>query len=142
MAKNQSKDLHDTSLLYEMFQTFNRLCFNSELPDCEIKVGRKSSDGCCRIKGNHCQIIISRRFEWTKENLETIMLHEMTHLYIGNVLKIYFDGLFGHGWVFKYFWLKFWVKYGINIFRFIKPKKSTLKLNIDIWLGKLLDFFF
>ena len=56
----------------------------------------KQKDGLILSK-----IYIGQNFVATEENLESIIVHEMIHMYVRSIENVRFDGLLGHGHHFR-----------------------------------------
>lgn len=105
----------DKQELKRRYNEYNTLYFGGRLGKCTLSynyitpLGRYVYDQKTRST-----IIISKNVRWTDEAISDVLVHEMVHMYLRTVLHIRFDGLFGHGPVFRLVCLRLRLKYGLN----------------------------
>ena len=101
--------------LKRRYNEYNSLYFGGRLGKCALSYNYITAFGryIYDQKGKST-IIISKNVRWTDEALSDVLIHEMLHMYLGTVLHIRFDGLFGHGPIFKLMCLRLRLKYGLN----------------------------
>ena len=104
----------------KLFIEYNGLYFNAELPLCEIRVSshhryyglfqyRRNSQNKAVCKS----ITISDLFDYTEENLRSVLVHEMIHYYLIHKRKL-FDAA-GHGPEFQEMMNELNAKYDLKI---------------------------
>lgn len=97
----------------DVYNELNALCFNNKLPNIKVKLHKdKYPYGeVCYIKKKIKYLSISEEF-FDGNELYQLILHEMSHIYIILNNKLI---LFDHGLYFWYLFLKFKLKYNIDI---------------------------
>jgi len=90
------------------FDEYNRLYFDSVLPQCEFSVIKLSCLGrymSSSGKNGKCKnrIMLTSDVNWTEESFRDVLIHEMTHHYVvaidgcKGIDGFSWYGLFGHG---------------------------------------------
>lgn len=97
----------------EVYNELNALCFNNKLPKTKLKLHKdKYPYGEVKYDNDKVEYLsISEEF-FDGDELYQLMLHEMSHVYIIINHKLIF---FDHGLYFWYLFLKFKLKYNIDI---------------------------
>lgn len=132
----------------ERFDIYNQKYFEGKLGKCKFFLFPKNiytfgkytditqKDGSILNK-----IYISQNLVVTEENLESIIVHEMIHMYVRTVENVRFDGLLGHGCHFRKHQKRLNKKFGLNIeihpnLECIDNKKRIPKLweKVLLWL--------
>lgn len=103
--------------LRKRFEAYNQLYFKGRLKTPVFKfITAKSPYGSCHTKKDRCEIWMSKYTKWTDETLKNVLIHEMIHQYVYEVLHGCKYTLFPHGIRFCY------VRWRLN-------KKYNLKIN-------------
>ena len=75
--------------LQRRFEEYNRFYFNEKLKKPRFKfIMAKKPYGSCHVNKKRCEIWISKYVKWTDETLKNVLIHEMIHQYVYEVIAI------------------------------------------------------
>lgn len=102
--------------LQRRFEEYNRFYFNEKLNTPRFKfIMAKKPYGSCHVDKMRCEIWISKYIKWTDETLKNVLIHEMIHQYVYEVLYGCKYTLFPHGIRFHYVRWRLNKKYNLKI---------------------------
>lgn len=102
--------------LKRRFEEYNNLYFHNKLKMPEFCINTaKLPYGSCVVDKKQCRIWISKYTKWTDETLRSVLVHEMIHQYVYEVLHGCKYTLFPHGIRFHYVRWKLNRKYNLRI---------------------------
>ena len=130
------------------FDVYNQKYFDGKLGKCKfflfpknIYTFGKYTDITQKDGSITSKIYIGQNFVLTEKNLESIIVHEMIHMYVRTIEGVKFDGLLGHGRHFRRLQKQLNKKFGLNIevhpnIESVDNKKHTPKLweRFLLWL--------
>lgn len=92
--------------LKSRFDEYNKLYFDGKLGKCNFFwLCTKASFGKYRFKrtekGIESYIGVARDAAWTEDTLKELLIHEMIHMYVTTIDGKPYDGLLGHGRLFR-----------------------------------------
>ncbi|MDN0049462.1 SprT-like domain-containing protein [Bacteroides gallinaceum] len=102
--------------LKKRFAEYNDLYFQNKLKMPLFKfIMAKKPYGSCHVDKKRCEIWISKYVKWTDETLKNVLIHEMIHQYVYEVLHGCKYTLFPHGIRFYYVRWRLNNKYDLGI---------------------------
>ena len=101
------------------YKEYNRLYFGNLLKHCDFSVQKMLCLGLYTHKKGKNGIIkghiwITNDVDWVEEDLREVIIHEMIHHYVKTIERKW-DGLFGHGRLFRRQCKRLKNDYGLNI---------------------------
>ena len=120
------------------FDEYNTLYFGGVLPPCvyHLMTLKNTPLGryCCDTKNGKkvYTIWISKRIDWTEEDLRDTIVHEMIHHYI-RVVEHSRGGILGHNWRFMRQCKRFREEYGLNITVHGNPNGTSRADNLNLF---------
>lgn len=100
------------------YSEYNKLYFGNKLKMPKFYfLNSKLPYGTCIRDKKQCDIWISKRIDWTDEFLKNILIHEMIHQYVYEVLHGWKYSPIQHGPLFHFVRWKLIRKYGLTIRR-------------------------
>ena len=102
--------------LERRFNEYNEKYFDGVLPPCKLMI-RKSEDGCpawiVKYKKVNNKIDIANNVYWTDENLKLVLIHEMVHHYVWEIMNL--NPFCQHGRTFRKVCRMLRKKHGIRV---------------------------
>ncbi len=114
-------------LINEKFDFFNKILFENKLlkPIFCFKNNKDGIVGKFRINNGQYKIYINKCIQWTEDDLNDVIIHEMIHFYIKSILNK--TPIFSHGYYFRKI-RKEIIKKGYNVslnYKHLKYKKES-----------------
>lgn len=124
-------------ILKEMFKECNKTYFENKLKMCNFSLYSSTTEKGRFTTG---RIWINKRLSWTEETLKGVLIHEMVHYYVDNIIGEN-NFLFPHGYKFRKVCSNIKKKYGYEVpmsdpiyrYSILKQKESlTITERLEI----------
>ena len=130
-----------SSYLQSKFGYFNEKYFDGILPPCDMRAADETFGLGLYLSGTRKyppviyivkKPLIAHKEEWVEEELDNIIIHEMVHLYVDEIMHRQ-TSLFQHGYYFRKVCRRLKREYGLDIklsaYRFVERKKPSTPLG-------------